>query len=56
MKKFFVRTLATVWYFDGRQVPEEEEDVVLTAGTHEVKLILTKSSGSETLVRELIVK
>ena len=48
--------MSAVWYFDGRQVPEEEEDIVLTAGTHEVKVIITKSSGSEILVRELIVK
>lgn len=47
---------SVVWYFDGRQVSEDEDEVVLTAGTHEVKAILTKTSGIETLVRELIVR
>ena len=44
------------WYFDGTLIPEEEDSIVLTTGTHEVKVVLAKSSGTETLVQELIVK
>ncbi len=46
---------SATWYFDGTRVPDDEDSVVLTAGEHEVKVVLSKSSGSETIVRELNV-
>ena len=49
------RFTSAAWYFDGERVPDDQDDVVLTAGLHEVKVVLTKSAGTETLVRELNV-
>ena len=50
------RFTSATWYFDGELVPVEQDDVVLTAGLHEVKVVLTKGGGTETLVRELNVR
>ena len=46
---------SVTWYFDGQKIPEDEDSVVLSAGTHVVKAILTKTNGTETLVKEIIV-
>lgn len=43
------------WYFDGKLIPQDQDDVVLSAGTHEVKVVLAKPAGTEILVRELLV-
>jgi hypothetical protein len=49
------RFTSATWYFDGVLIPADQEDVVLTTGLHEVKVILDKPSGIETLVREINV-
>jgi len=42
------------WYFDG--VETDKPNATLTSGTHEVKLVITKDSGTETIIKEIVVK
>ena len=43
------------WYYDGIAVSEDEDYIVLTPGEHEIKVVLSKANGSETIIQELIV-
>lgn len=42
------------WYFDGAK--KTTPSVVLTPGKHEIKVVLTKPSGKETIIQEIEVK
>lgn len=46
---------SATWYFDGVKVPADEDSVVLSAGEHIVKVVLEKSSGSESIIQEITV-
>ena len=42
------------WYFDGEMT--DKPNATLTSGTHEVKLVITKDSGTETIIKEIVVR
>ena len=45
--------VSTVWYFDGNVT--EETSVVLTAGTHTIKAVVTYADGSEEEIEQVIL-
>lgn len=46
---------SVTWYLDGEIIDKDEDSIVLTAGSHEIKAVLEKNNGTETIVKELDV-